>query len=608
MSRTGNTGGPGAGRRYGRRSVLRYGAWGGAGLVGAFALACGSSKSATNSSGSASNATSAAGTQAAIPAQSQQGQSQLTTLVGRTGKDPSGETPVRGGTFITAQTGNPPTFDAHNTNTINTTVPANASLSKLFRFKTFWDLNKIEKDIEPDLAASYEAVNASTWIYKLRPEAKWHNIAPVNGRAVTSEDIKASFQHAVAPTAANRGGLVMIDPNGIETPDKNTVVFKLNQPTAPFPKLVASSIYGLIIPREGVEGQYEIAKKMIGSGPFMMESYTPDVEVIFKRNPDWFEKGRPYVDGVKLAIVPDAAQRYAQFTAGNLDHPGNPAQKDIPTLTRGNPKAEVLKIFANGNGIMYYNLSEPSSIFQDIRVRQAASLAADRKAYGKIYYDDQYVRTFNVNPDFGKWVITMEELSKETQQWYDLDLQKAKQLLEAAGGSKLSIKLSYPVGAPPDVPLKDQSETMFAMLKALQWNITYVPLDYLKDWQGGGKGWGFGAMPADSMAWWGLASRTDVDELLAGFWYSKSSGNISRLNDPKFDALIEKGRSTVNDDERLKVYKDAQKYLLDNVYSLAGMVNGLTFTMVQGRVRNYQLGDSFGLGGNTWSNLWLAPA
>jgi ABC-type transport system substrate-binding protein len=345
---------------------------------------------------------------------------------------------------------------------------------------------------------------------------------------------------------------------------------------------------------------------MIGSGPFTLESYTPDVSLIFKRNPDWWDKSRGNVDGVKVAIVPDPAQRMAQFTAGNLDYLGVPTPNDVPAMIQQNPKAEVIRNVANANGIMYHQLLDPASIFQDIRVRQAASLAADRAAYGKAHFGEKYLRTFNVNPDFGKWVISWDELPQETKQWYDLDLQKAKQLMEAAGGAKLSTKLVYPLGNPAEPLLKETSETIFSMLKALPWNISYVPVDYLRDWQPGAKAYGYGGLPGDSTAWWGTAQRTDVDEFLYGFWHSKGSTNISRLNDPKLDGLIDKARGIVNEEERLKAYKDVQKYILDNVYCLTGMVNGPTTLMTQPKLRNWTAGDTFGIGTGPWTQLWLA--
>ncbi|MGH2589040.1 MAG: ABC transporter substrate-binding protein [Dehalococcoidia bacterium] len=587
-------------RRYARRTILRGAALAGAGLAGALALACGGDGSESSSDSGQAAATGTG------PAQANQADS-LGGLIGRTGKDPTSETPVRGGTYVATLSGNPPTLDPQSTVSINTGTPSSAAMSRLFRFKTFWEVGAANnKEIEPDLAQSAESPDGLTWTFKLRPDAKFHNVAPVNGHAVEAADVKATFVRAVAPSTANRGSLLMVDPAKIETPDSSTVVFKLNYPYAPFPKLLASAIFSWVFPREGVEGVYDPATKMIGSGPFILESYTPDVALNFKRNPDWFEKDRPYVDGVKLAIVPDPAQRLAQFTAGNTDAVAV-LQEDVPAMTSQNPKAEVIQNIGNGNGIMYYQLSEPNSIFQDMRIRQAASLAADRASYGKVYFGEKYIRTFNVTPDFGKWVITWDELPQETKQWYEFDLQRARQLMDAAGGSSLSIKLAYPVGNPAEPLLKNTGETILSMLKALPWNISYVPIDYIKDWQGGGKGYGFGGMPGDSMSWWGLAIRNDVDEFLYGFWHSKSTGNISRLNDPHLDAMIDKGRAILDEEERLRAYKEVQKHLLDNVYSLAGMVNGVGYTLVQERVRNYTLGDTWGPAANLWGKVWLTP-
>lgn len=597
-------------RRYGRRTFLRGAAFTGAGLVSAWAIACSSSNNNTTSKSSTGGAaTKAAGTagtpaQAAGKAPNQAGS--LNSLISRTGKNPAGQKPVMGGTLVTSIFANPPTLDPLMTNSANTMSAASAVYSRLYRFKGPWDIIEGNNhEIEPDLALSFEAPDASTWTYKLRPDVAFQNIDPVKGRLLDSDDVKASFTRAVGPTAANRGSLLMIDPAKIETPDKNTITFKLNFPYAPFSKTMASSIFAWVMPKEASDGTFDPTKKMIGSGPFTLDSYTPDVALIFKKNPTWFEKGRPYVDGVKEAIIPDPSQRMAQFTAGNLDIVGV-LQDDIPTMTKENPKAEVLQNIGNGNGIMFYPLSAPNSIFKDIRVRQAASMAVDRNAYGKQFYGDKFIRTFLVTPDFGKWVISWDELSPQTKQWYDIDLQKAKQLMDAAGGSKLSVKYLMPVGSPADPLLKNQSETVNNMLGALSWNKTYVPIDYIKDWQNSGKGYLYAGVPADSMAWWGLAIRTDPDEYLYGFWHSKGSTNISQLKDPTLDAMIDKARTMINDDDRVKATKDAQKYLLDQVYALTAMVNGVGYTMLNQRVQNYALLDSlFGPGPNVWGNLWL---
>ena len=180
-------------------------------------------------------------------------------------------------------------------------------MSRPFRFKTDSNPNTINNhDIESDLALSAESPDASTWTVKLRTDAKFQNTTPVNGRSVQAEDLKATFVRALKLTNnPNRGALGMIDPDQIEAPTADTVVFKLKYPYAPFAKTLASPVYSWVFPREASTGGYDPTKQMIGSGPFTLESHTPDVEYNLKRNPDWFEKGRPYIDALHFAIIPD---------------------------------------------------------------------------------------------------------------------------------------------------------------------------------------------------------------------------------------------------------------------------------------------------------------
>jgi peptide/nickel transport system substrate-binding protein len=563
----------------------------GASVAGAAALAC-----RTGPSGGA-------GSQPA--GQSTKGQA-TSALIGRNGTDAKGETPVTGGIFNYYLSGNPASLDPHLNVSVNTIYTVSAVLSRLFRFKGAFDVaTSNNKDLQPDLAVSAESPDATTWTIKLRPDAKFQNVAPVNGHAVEPEDIRQTFIKALAPASANRGQLSMIDPAKLEMPDKTTLVFKLNYPYAPFQRLLTSGVYSWIMPREAVAGAYDPAKKIIGSGPFIFDSYTPDVGITFKKNPDWFEKGRPYVDGVKVSIIPDAAQKMAQFTGGHIDWLNVPSTNDVPTMTQSNPRAEVIRNWQPGDGIMYYPMGEPSSIFQDIRIRQAASLAIDRDAYGKALLDGQFIQGFNVGQTMGKWAVRMDDLPADTQQWYKFDLPRAKALMQQAGGDKLSTKMIDPAGAPPDPFLGQSSEVAYSMLGALPWKVTYLKVDYNKDWINGGKGYGYGFLPPEMMAWWGLSTRTDIDEYIYGFWHSKSTGNISKLNDPALDGMIDKARTIVNDDDRLKAYKDIQLYLLAKNYSLTGNPNGIQYALVQPRVRNFLQGDPHGVGTTNWSQLWL---
>jgi peptide/nickel transport system substrate-binding protein len=589
-------------RRYSRRSVMRGSLLAGAGVMASTALAC----KGTTSIGSS---------KPAAPSQSQSGASATSALAGldgRSGSQPKGP-PVRGGTLNWYLAGNPPNLDpTQNTSTL-TIVPAGAVYSRLFRYKTPWDVvQSLNLETAPDIGQTAESPDGLTWTIKLRANAKFQNIPPVNGHAVEAEDVKQSFLKATSPKAVNSGNVAYIDPNQIQTPDKQTVVFKLNYPFALFPSSGLASRYCWIFPREAVSGAYEPATKMIGSGPWMLDTVTPDVAETYKRNPDYYDSSQPYVDSVRVAILPDPNSRIAQFTGGHTDYLMGVLVNDVPTVQQQNPKAEALHVINNANGIMYYNLAQGSgSPFLDIRLRQAASLAIDRDAYAKAsgFAPGQYIQTFIVSPGIGKWAAGIEDYPADTQQWYKYDLQRAKQLFAAAGGEKLNMKLIYPAGNPADPQLGVQAQTVFSMLKQLPWNsLTYVTVDYQHDWINGGKGIGYpaGGVPPDSMAWWGPgAVGPTVDEYIVYFYQSKGAGNMSHLDDPKVDSLLVKARGTLKEEDQVTAYKDVQRYIVSQLYAMLGMVNGEGYTFVSPRAQNYALGDNVAVGTANWAQMWL---
>jgi peptide/nickel transport system substrate-binding protein len=238
--------------------------------------------------------------------------------------------------------------------------------SRLLRFKSGLDQNVITNhDVENDLAVSLESPDGLTWTAKLRPDARFQNLPPVNGHEVEAEDIKATFTRALDPATAspNRSTIDMIDASQIQTPEKQTVVFKLSYPYAPYPRVLASAVYSWILPREVLSPGYDPAKVVIGSGPFILDSAVPDVAYTYKRNPDWFEKGLPYLDGYKLAVLRDGSQWLAQFSAGNLDEYLVPDAYSLSAAKQQNPKAVVLREDYSSANPIYFQLGDPPHSF-----------------------------------------------------------------------------------------------------------------------------------------------------------------------------------------------------------------------------------------------------
>ena len=564
---------------WSRRQFLQRAAVGGAGLAGAtaFGLAC-------SGRGSPSNVA-----------------SRSTPLAG------AGQ-PQRGGAYSFYVLANP-TLDPMQDADINTQRIAGGVLSRLFRFKTGADPSVgNNRDLENDLGLSAESPDALTWTFKLRPGPRFHDIPPVSAHPVEAEDIKATFQRALAlPKNSFRGALDMIDRNQIQTPAADTVVFKLTYPYAPFAEKMASPDSSWIFPREALAGTYDPTKQMIGSGPFVFASGTPDVAFVFKRNPDWFEAGRPYIDTLNRPIILDAAQQLAQFSAGHLDEV-NLGTNDLDAMQRSNPKATLIKGQPTGAqmGLVYFPLGDPGSVFQDIRVRRALSLALDRDAIGKTAFGNQYVISLMGPPSLGKWSLQLSQLDAATQQDYRYNPNEAKKLLQEAGVLGQTFKFAYVTGGGfGTLPsYKEAAPTISNMFSAAGLKAEPVAIDFLKDYLGAGRGYRAGNYPKDTLVFTVNTYYTDPDQGVFGPFDSKSTVHVSQLKDARLDAMIAKARTLVDESERLKAYLEIQKYIAEQVYVLP-IGGGYQFRMIQPRVQNYQLGSLTGEGVETYAKVWL---
>jgi peptide/nickel transport system substrate-binding protein len=503
--------------------------------------------------------------------------------------------PVTGGTFQGAATSNS-VLDAQKTSSGPAAIVSGAQ-SRLFKFKTGIDPTVYANhDLEPDLALSAESPDAVTWTIKLRADAKFQNIPPVNGHAVEAEDIKATFLRGLDPATSNpnRGSLAMIDPAQIQTPDKQTVIFKLLYPYSPFHKALGSASYAWIFPREVASGGYDPAKTVIGSGPFIVNSVVPDVASTVVRNPDWFGRPLAYVDGVKIAIIADQQTVQAQFTAGNLDTLTIDNYNDLQTFSQRNPKAQVIKTVDGRSFPLYLQLGDPTSPFQDIRVRQALSMAIDRETIGKVIFSGQTVYKLFVPGYMGKWALGPEDLDQNTQQFFKYNPTEAKKLLAAAGINNLELKVAYVTGGFYTPAYQQQAETIANSL---------VANDYVKDFIGGGKGTRQGNFDKYTIGFFAEAVYTEADDYLYIYFHSKSTSNGEKLVDPTLDAMIDKERTIADEDARLKAVQDIEKYIAGKMY-VVPTVGSYTWTLVQPRIHNFQYSNGATFT-ETDAKLWI---
>jgi peptide/nickel transport system substrate-binding protein len=569
--------------RIGRRRVLAAGSAGAATLALA---ACGSKPQSSGSSGSSGSSAGSgpAGAQSA----------------------PANGSPISGGTYTYYYMNNP-RLDPQKESAGNQ-VSVSGVYSRLFSMKTGTDPRTFtDHDLVNDLGMSAESPDAVTWTVKMRSDANFHNIAPVNGHPVEAEDVKATFTRVFDPATGspNRGSLDMIDPTQIETPDKQTVVFKLKYPYAPFKKTLGAPAYSWIYPREVLAGGYDPAKTVIGSGPFTLDSVQPDIAYTYKKNPAWFGKPAPYIDNLKVVVISDPSRLQAEFAAGHLDELIVENPFDLDTIKQQNPQATFLRAPDGRPFPIYLQLSDPSSPWQDIRVRRAASMMIDRGALSQIIYNGQGISTLFVPASMGKWSQVVDQLDPSIAQWYKYNPADAKKMLDAAGQSNLSLQFAYiTASAFTTPPYTKMGETISNMWNQNGIKNNIVTQDYNKDYIDSGKGSRAGYFDKNMVIYSGIASYTEADEFLYINFHSKSTNNDEQLKDPKLDAMIDKQRTIVDENERLKAVQDIEKYIADQAWVIPTQ-GSFRFAFVQPRVQNYSYTDSLGRFTDNYAKVWV---
>ena len=297
----------------------------------------------------------------------------------------------------------------------------------------FNGLTRMREDLvlEPDLAESWSFTpDLKRWTFKLRKGVKFHN-----GRELVAEDVVSVFNRLVDPANASpaRSNFDMIAQTFAQDP--STVVFELKQSYGGFADIL-SDRQVKIVPRDLVG---ELSTKPIGTGPFMLQSYTQGDRMILVKNPTYYEAGLPKIAGVELRIIPEIAVRLAALDAGDVDIVWDVPLDQVKTL-QGKPALRVESVATAGwDAAVMNNAIAP---FNDVRVRRAFHLAVDKRDVAEITL-------------FGQGAPTISPIPP-THPFYakDITIPKAnpaaarKLLAEAGHPNGLKVQLIVPVGRP----------------------------------------------------------------------------------------------------------------------------------------------------------------
>src|SRR5258705_13156310 len=269
-------------------------------------------------------------------------------------------------------------FAVHETSTIATSFPSMPCFNNLVVFDQTKRAETVE-NLVGELAEKWSwQDNYRNLVFFLRKNVKWHD-----GQPFTSKDVKFTFDMLrEAPDAPTK---LRIKPRkdwytnveAIEAADPYTVVFRLKRPQPSLLLMLASGytpVYAAHVP----PASYRTG--CIGTGPFKVKEWRKGEVVEYVKNPDYFVKGRPYLDGLKYFVIVERGTRQAALQAGKLDvaFPGETSKTAAEQLKKAVRQLVVTPFSQNVSDNIIMNVNKPP--FDNPKVRLPASHAFDRLA------------------------------------------------------------------------------------------------------------------------------------------------------------------------------------------------------------------------------------
>jgi peptide/nickel transport system substrate-binding protein len=281
--------------------------------------------------------------------------------------------PRHGGELVVLVPSEPPSYDGHAEGTFGVVHPLAPHYNTLLRIDPF---DRTGTRIVADLAESWTVSrDALTYTLKLRRGVKFHD-----GSEMTSRDVKASYDKIVFPPEGVRsyrkGAYRAVE--AIEAPDPSTVRFRLKWPQAAFLTNLASPyswIYKADILARDVHW-YE--RNVMGTGPFTFVEHVKGSHWLAKKNPDYWDRGKPYLDGYRVLFISASSAQVAAVRGerAHIQFRGfSPAERDSLVQALG-PKITVQE--SPWDCVLLVAMNHERPPFNDRRVRRALTLALDR--------------------------------------------------------------------------------------------------------------------------------------------------------------------------------------------------------------------------------------
>ncbi len=467
------------------------------------------------------------------------------------------ETPKRGGTLVFAVSAEPPNYDCHANDSFAFIHPVRPAYSTLLKFDPF-GYPKIVGDLAQSWTVSKDGL---TYTFKLHKGVKFHD-----GSTLSSEDIRASYDRIRNPPPGVKSlrKAVYEDITSIETPDANTVVFKLKKKNVSMLANFASPWNCIYSAAKLKADQRWPERNIMGTGAFTFVEHVAGSHFTGKRFDQYFEKGKPYLDGYKAVFISGAPMVNA-LSSGQVmvEFRGqSPADRDRIVKALGD-KAVVQESPWVCSLVVSFNTRKKP--FDDVRVRRALNLAIDRwggsQALGKIALVREVGGLLRPGYDLAASTKELEQLPGFRRDM-DHNRAEARKLLAEAGQSGMSFTL---LNRNVKMPYEPVGVFLIDQWRQIGLNVKHEQLEtrlYLA------------AQQKDSATYdASLDFNCDYNDepnlqLVKYLSASRSSLNYTGFNDAKLDELYDKQSGEFDKKKRYALLREFEKQAMDDAFTI----------------------------------------
>lgn len=467
----------------------------------------------------------------------------------------------RGGTIRVASDAPPVGLDPHVSIAYSSLAAYEHIYETLVRYNA-------DMGLEPALAVSYEQPDDRTYVFKLRQGVKFHD-----GEAMTADTVKFNFDRLLDPATGSPRRTLFESITEVKVIDPLTVRITMKEPFPSFLALIANPNYAGIVSPKAVAGG-EIQSKPVGTGPFRFTRYETGVRILYSRFEDYWDKGKPYVDGLEFTFTRDETTRIAALRRATA-HIGWVREPRLAQMLEREKHLTIQQSAPVRHQRLYMRTDQAP--FDNVLVRQALSAATNRDEIIKTVLLGFGTLTAGLPPGMPPYAVPANEVINLPFQKYDPEL--AKKLLAQAG---------YPNGFEFTLLTSPQGFDYVTTAEILQSQWARVGMKMKiesVDWSAALQRWRNKEFTTFLIA---SSWVPDPDNELTEFFHSKSSANYYGYSDPKLDAMFDAQRVMPNVNERAKAWREIQRYIAETAPALYLYAMSPRYEMVDKSVQGYR--------------------